>query len=153
MPLKLRRPHTIDEVIDDLEIEAHHESFIFPEDSNQIVTFSAGGADNTFGNWVEIVDNVPNTFSSKITQDTHISSVMVEEANTPEKIYVVEISYGASNIVVARHRFGSGTRFLDVVDQIRYRPLTIPTGETVYYKMKCETGGATCKVSIRYHYH
>ncbi|GAH15694.1 unnamed protein product, partial [marine sediment metagenome] len=52
------------------------------------------------------------------------------------------------------HRFLSGdTKKLAAVNYMKIRADEIPAGETVYYHMKCETAGATCEVSLRYHTH
>lgn len=143
-----------DEAFEEQEREIVHESFIFPEDSNETVELTAGGGDNAFGVWAEIKDNLLVTFSSKATSDLHISGILIEEADTPEKIYVLELAYGDSKTNVARSRFGQGTRFISVVTQeTKVRGVHVPTGETIYYQMKCETGGAKCKVHFRYHLH
>ncbi len=130
-----------------------HTSHLFPEDSNETVTFTAGAPDNTFGAWVEIVDNNAVTFSSKaVNHGIHISSVQIESADTKDKIYILEIAYGAAKTNVVTHRFATGDLVkLDAIQQIRLRPDIIPAGETIYYRMKCETAGATCTLLIRYH--
>ena len=138
----------------DQEREIRHETFIFPVDSNETVEFTAGGGDNAFGVWAEIKDNLLVTFSSKATSYLHISGIIIEEADTPEKIYKLELAYGDSKINMARSRFGQGTRFISVVTQeTKIRSTHVPPGETIYYQMKCETGGAKCKVHFRYHLH
>lgn len=135
--------------------ELIHKSYLFPEDSNETITFTAGAVANTFSDWAEIVDNNAVTLSSKIlNNDGHISSTPIESANTSDKVYVIKVAYGAAKIGVITHRFVSGeTVFLPPVQQIRFRPDIIPKGETVYYRMKCETGGAVCTLIFRYHYH
>lgn len=132
-----------------------HTSHLFPEDSDEFVTFAAGAPDNAFGAWAEIVDNNSVTFSSKAANhDIHISSVQIESADTKDAIYRLEIAYGATKTSVASHRFASGDLVkLPAIQQIRLRPDAIPAGETIYYQMKCETAGAICTASIRYHWH
>lgn len=142
------------EQIGNLHEDAFHLSQYFPEDSDETVTFTAGGVANTFGVWVEIVDNNAVTLSSIIAACyTHISSVIVEDVSVTDKIYIFEISYGVSNIVVLRGRILSGTTLQDTLQQGRRRVLTIPVGEAVYYRLKCETAGATLQVALRYHCH
>ena len=144
---------TITNILEELELEAIHDSILFPEDTNETVTFTAGGAINTFGAWVEIVDNNAVTFSSKLTTDDgHISALSIESANTNNKIYLLEIAYGAAKTVVVRHRFKSGVG-VETFQSWRQKTLKIPTGETVYYRMKCETALATCTIDFRYHFH
>ena len=137
-----------------LYIEAFHVTHLFPEDTDETITFAAGGANNTFGAWAEIVDNNPVTLSSKFaTDDGHISSVKLIDADTNDKVYIIEIAYGAAKTMITPYDFLSGTVLLPAVQQVRVRAESIPAGEVVYYRMKCETGGATCRVSFRYHYH
>lgn len=147
-------PTNIPADIGEILIEQEHLSAIFPEATNETVTLTAGGTNNTVGAWAEIVDNNAVTLSSKAaTQSMHISSMQVEDTNTDDVVYLVEVAYGAAKTVVNRSRFYSGTRFISPVSQIRFRPLEIPAGETVYYRMACETASATCVVSFRYHTH
>jgi len=140
------------EILNSLELESHHISDYFPEDSDETVTFTAGGVANTFGAWAEIVDNNAVTFSSKLTTcDGHISAFLIENTSVKDKIYIFEIAYGAAKTVVVRGRVLSATVLLSTVQQGRRRALSVLAGETVYYRMKCETAGATGQVAIRYH--
>lgn len=139
-----------------LILEAQHESSIYPEDTDEVVTFTAGGAINTFGAWAEIdVDGNGDTFSSKLaTENGHISGILIEDLDTVDKRYLLEIAYGDDKTNVLRHRFLSGeVKKLAAVQFMRIRAEDIPAGETVYYRMKCETAGATCEISLRYHTH
>ena len=145
--------HTLSDILDDLNLEAFHVSFFFPEDSNETITITAGGAINTFGAWAEIVDNNAVTFSSKIASNIgHISMIGVEDVSVTDKIYMLEIAYGDAKTVVTRHRILVGVGKVTSC-QTRVRPLKIPAGETVYYRLKCETGGATALVNLKYHFH
>jgi len=140
--------------LNELLLENTHLSNYFPEDSNETVTFTAPGGNDTFGAWAEIVDNNAVTLSSKFaTNSGHISTIQVEDASVKDKVFVLEISYGASNVIVMRGRFVAATVQLDTVQQGRRRSLKIPAGETVYYRIKCETGGATARVALRYHFY
>ena len=144
---------TITDILDELELEAIHASYVFPEDTNETVTFTAGGTNNTFGAWAEIVDNNAVTFSSKLaSNEGHISTLAIESANTNDKIYLIEIAYGAAKTIVVRHRFKTGVG-VEKFQLCRMRTLKIPSGETVYYRMKCETASATCVVDFKYHFH
>jgi len=133
--------------------EAFHENFIFPEDSNETVTFTAGGTVNTFGAWAEIVDNNSVSLSSKMVAGGHISSIISESANTKDKVYMLEISYGAAKTVIARARMISATNQISHTEQDKMRNLAFPAGETIYYRVKCETASATVTVHFRYHIH
>ena len=139
-----------------LVLEARHESGIFPEDTDEVVTFTAGTPANTFGPWAEIaVDGNGTTFSSKVATETgHISGILVECLDTIDKRYLLEIAYGDDKTNVLRYRFISGqTKELEAMQFVKIRADEIPAGETVYYRMKCETAGATCEISLRYHTH
>lgn len=144
---------TITDILDELELEAIHTSLLFPEDTNETVTFTAGGTNNIFGAWVEIVDNNAVTLSSKVaSKDGHISGLSIESANTNGKIYLLEIAYGVAKTVVIRHRFETGAGAVKF-ESWRQKTLKILAGETVYYRMKCETASATATISLRYHFH
>ncbi|MBA7705479.1 hypothetical protein ES703_114309 [subsurface metagenome] len=142
--------------IDELLLEIQHESDLFPEDSDESVTFAAGGVANTFSSWIELAeDGNGTTFSSKVAEKGgHISGLLIEALDTDDKRYLLEIAYGDDKVNVLRHRFIAwDTKKLNAVNFIRIRAEDIPAGETVYYRMKCETALATCEISLRYHDH
>jgi len=139
-------------ILNRLFLEIDHVSNYFPIDSAETVTFTAGAVDNIFGAWVEVVDNNAVTFSSKlITSCGHISNISVEDASVKDKIYILEIAYGDSKIVVVRDRVLSASIQLSTVQHGRRVSKSIPAGKTIYYRLKCETGGATLQISLRYH--
>ncbi|MBA7601996.1 hypothetical protein ES703_09081 [subsurface metagenome] len=142
--------------VDWLYRDAQHESDIFPEKTEESVAFTAGSTINTFGSWVEIaVAGNGTTFSSKVaTENAHISGILIEDMSVKDKHYLLEIAYGAGKTNVLRHRFVAwDVKKLDAVNFMRIRAADIPAGETVYYRMKCETALATCEISLRYHTH
>jgi len=139
--------------VKDLHKEAFHQNNIFPEDSNETVTFTAGSSVNTFGAWAEIVDNNSVTLSSKFNSSGHISSIVVESTSAKDNIYLIEIAYGDSKTIVCRARGLAGTNQISHISQERMRDLQIPSGETVYYRLKCETASATMTLHLRYHIH
>lgn len=141
--------------VEDIVLEHHHITHIFPEDTNETVTFTAGGTANIFGAWIEIEDNNGVKLSSKFTQKIgHISAVMIEDTSIKDKRYLIEVAYGSTKVFISRHRFVAGeTTNLPAVQQIRVKAENIPAGEKLYYRMKCETAGETAELCIRYHYH
>jgi len=142
----------IDSNVDYLLYDLAHENLLFPEDTNETITFTAGGTNNIFGAWAEVVDNNSVKLSSKSTAiPMHISTVQEESSSLKDKVYIYEISYGASKTVVARGRLLSGTNKLTSTGQARMRNLEIPAGELIYYRLKCETASATITLSLRYH--
>jgi len=142
--------------VDFLYLDSQHESYIFPEDTDETVTFTAGGVANVFGSWAEIaVDVIGTTFSSKLAdKNAHISGILIEDMSVKDKHYLLEIAYGDDEVNVLRHRFIAwDAKKLDAVNYMKIRAADIPAGETVYYRMKCETGGATGEISLRWHPH
>ena len=140
----------------DLWIEAHHRSYLFPDDITKTATLTADGADNTFGTWAEIADNLGAKFSALTTSPIAVSSMQVREEDEADKLYLIEIGYGEAVEAVTTidpHLFGSGTKKIERDEQVRFRPPVIPVGQKIYYRMKCEEGGATCQVAFRYHHH
>jgi len=134
--------------------EIQHDTYIFPEDTDRFVTFTAGAGDNEGSGWVEIEDGLGNKFSDKATTRLHISALLIEVANVKEKVYMIEIAYGDEKDNVTPYRFISGeTIKMPAVQHAKVRADHIPPEETIYYRMKCEDGGKTCDLHIRYHLH
>lgn len=140
------------EALRNLVLEAAHETFIYPEMTVKTVSFTSGGVD-AFSAWAEIVDSGVVTLSSLATSIMHISSIVIESTDTIDKMYLLEIAYGALYTNVARIRFGSGSKFVEPAQQVRVRAKHIPAGETIYYRMACEAAGAIATAQIRYHLH
>ena len=146
-------------IAEELLLEINHDTKLFPEDSDEYIELTAGGTANIFSDWAELVDNNAVTFSSKIVgTGAHISAVMVEDLDTSDKRYIMEIGYGdgtgPGTTTVLRHRFMSGdVKKLDAIQQVPIRIDQIPVSSTVYWRMKCETLSAKCFIHIRYHFH
>ena len=138
-----------DKVVDIWD-EFFHTAHLFPEDTNETVTFTAPGTANTWSAWAEIVDNNAVTLSSKMTDYIgHIAYIIVETSTTG-KAYVVEIAYGSAKTNVGRAGFYGGA--VPKQAQRMHSP-TIPKGEAIYYRIKCEQASQALEVHIRYHYH
>lgn len=149
----LTNPDSYKADVSELLREVQHDSQIFPEDTDEFITFTAGALDNDWSDWAEIEDGLGNKFSDKITAITHISALMIEDANIKDKTYMIEIAYGDAKTPVTPYRLISGETKLPAIQQMRVRADHIPAGEEAYYRMKCETGGKTCNLHIRYHLH
>jgi len=135
----------------DLYHFTHHVSGIFPEDTDETVTLTAGGTNNVFGAWTEITDGV-NTLSSKFaTKPGHIVSIIIEDVNQVDERYLLEISYGAAKVLIGRTRFMKSGVLVHVEHSRRIRSFHINAGETVYYRLKCETLSKTATVQFRYY--
>lgn len=129
-----------------------HNTHIFPEATGATITLTAGAGD-TWSAWVEIQDSGLVTLSSKITSTAHISAIAVESTSAQNETWMVEISYGSSNTICARARFVSQSiGMLELVQFFRIRSEHIPAGETIYYRLMCSAGAATCLVHFRYFY-
>ncbi|MBA7491258.1 hypothetical protein ES702_01803 [subsurface metagenome] len=135
--------------------ESHHTTMIFPYDSNLTLTFTAHADAHEWSSWAEIIDSATNKLSDLFTMDGHLTAFLIEDANLKEKIYIFEIAYGDDKTIVSRNRFIAGeTVKLPPIQQIRVRSDHIPTGEKIYYRMKCEQAGSkTCQLHIRYYMH
>lgn len=142
------------------ELLVEHETHItriLPESTaNHIVLAAPTGAD-TWSAWAEIADDQgsPDTLSSKFASNSgHITAMLVEDADTGGTLYMVEISYGASNTIVSRHRVLTETNKLPTAQVSRERGHLIPAGETIYYRCMCETeGNKTLNAHFRYFLH
>ena len=140
------------ELIDDIHHYTHHVSNIFPELTDETVLVTAGGVVDTFGAWAAVVDNNAVELSTVFAADDgHLVSVLIEDCNRTDERYLLEISYGAAHVVIGRTRFMKAAVFLDVSQQTRIRSIHVPAGETVYYRMMCETALATASVHFRYY--
>ena len=144
----------IDQKIHDIHEEASHVSALFPEDTDETVTLTAGGGNNAFGAWAELVDNNAVKLSSKYdSRDMHISEISITSTDTNDKRWILEVSYGAAKVVHARLAFGSGNKFIATEQTGHFKAPELPTDELIYWRMKCETAGAICTIVIRYHLH
>jgi len=129
-----------------------HVSDIFPDDTNKTVTLTAGGVINTFGAWAPIVDNLAVELSTVFAaQPGYVVSAIVEDCSVTDKLYRAELAYGAARTVIGRSRFMKVLNKLNVGHQMRIRSIQIPAGETVYYRLKCETALATAEAQFRYY--
>ena len=145
---------TVLDLAEELAHEGFHLTALFPVSTASVCALTAGGAVNTFGAWAEIADDqgVPDTLSSKAASiGPHISPVMVEDVSAVDKDYLLEIGYGASNTLISRHRFRSGTVINPTIQQVRVRNVAVPAGEAIRCRMMRETAGATRKVNVRRH--
>ena len=134
-----------------------HTTGLFPESTELTCTFVAGGTNNTFGAWAEIEDDTGGT-TLKLTAQAasatlHLCAMFIESTDTADKMYQIEIGYGSTPTVVYRIRFGSGTKKVETQQTGRMMCDHIPQGETIKYRMKCETASAECTVSFRFHTH
>ncbi|MBA7571934.1 hypothetical protein ES708_13704 [subsurface metagenome] len=145
--------------VDELKLEASHESRLFPDltadiDLTCILTAGTGKA---FGAWTELEDSSENKLSTiAASSGLHVSALRVRDTDETNVLYVIEIGYGpdAEHVtVIGPHDFGSGDKKIDSDEQVRVRPPSIPKGQKVYGRLKCETDGAIVTIVVRYHPH
>jgi len=133
-----------------------HVSGIFPADTANTMTLQ-GGAQNVFGAWTRLVDAPGGAFfDALLTEHVHIAAINIESEAVGNSIWMLEISYGATNIVVGRVRWVSTIAGLFAsVQQYRVRSAEIPTGERVYGRLMCSNVAAnqTAVFHIRYYMH
>jgi len=137
---------------------ANHDTNIFPASSELDCVLTAHASANTLTAWAEIVDTTggtPVTLSSVFAAcNGHITAMIAEIANQDNAIYMVEISYGSAKTPISSWRIISKSSFVSPTGVSACRGEHIPLGETVYYRMMCETAGAkTLKVHFRYFCH
>jgi hypothetical protein len=137
-----------------IRLDIENVSSSFPEGTNEFITLTAGATADTFGAWAEVVDNNAVTLSSKFAASKgFIHALTTEDYSVANVRYMLELSWGDAKTVIARTRVKSSqvgiTPFVYYLD---IKSAEIPAGETVYYRLKCETGGATIEASFRYHY-
>ena len=145
--------------LDEVHQELLHRSYVFPDMSTDIdltCTFTAGTSKGYLA-WAEITDSDSNKLTTIVASySIHISALRIRSVSVADKLYVIELGYGASASavpVIDVHEFGSGTKKIDSDEQGRVRAPAIPKGQKVYYRMKCETNSATANVELRYHHH
>ena len=136
--------------------ELEHASSVFPDNTAKTCVLTAGAAINTYGAWAVIMDNLGDTLGDVIIGDIplHITAMSVEDASIISKRYMVQMSYGSSYTMLNTVRFQGGDQpKLPAVGIERFRPLSSPAGEIIYYRMMCETALAQANVHFRYHTH
>jgi len=143
----------LQEDMDDLYGAYAHTTYLFPEDTDETMTFTAGAlADAWTAAYTEIVDNNGITFSSKLAAlSGHITVIVIETVSVNGQVYEIELTYGAAHTLISLLRLYSGA----VPKQdTRIHSIIIPAGETVYYRAKCsQAGGQSCTGHLRYHFH
>jgi len=139
-----------------MEIQAfvQNETFLFPEATNITCTLAAGGGNNTWGAWVQIQDSNALLFSTRFAARAgFLSECALSNFSVDLSRYMFEIGWGAVPTVVARGMCISATAATGPLPYfVDLRSGQIPAGELIYYRMMCETGGATCLVGFRYYY-
>jgi len=151
--------HGIKQIREDTEAtlyELEHASHVFPDNTAKTCVLIAGAVVDTYGAWTVIMDNLGATLGDVIIGDTplHITAMAVEDASIISKRYMIQLSYGDAYTILNTIRFqGGDQQKLPAVGIERFRPLSSPGGEILYYRMMCETALATANVHFRYHTH
>lgn len=135
----------------------NHTAAIFPEATNLDCVLTAHANANTWSTWTEIVDTTgtPVTLSSKFASNVgHITGMLVEDTSQADTRFMAEIAHSGSKTIVSRHRILTETNKLSTAQIAKVRGAEIPAGETIYYRLMCETAGSkTVTVHFRYFLH
>jgi len=142
------KDNRVGELID----ENNHLTYVFPSVSNLTCTLAASATPNVTSAWAEIADSGATTLSSKFaTYEGHITGIDIFSCDVADKMYICDIAYGSAKTVITSFSFISNATGKKVVPKlIRVRALHIPAGETVYYRMMCETASKVLTVDFRY---
>jgi len=140
--------------------EASHDTFIWPAVGHRCRLYSFGNT-TQFCNWTQVNSTGLNYSSlSWITRTDigngtcHLTGILIEDVDTSDVIYTLELGWGANKSVIARHRFINPSAGKTMtIQQIRTRPPSINANTTIYYRMCCENSSKYCDLSFRYHYH
>ena len=131
-----------------------HETQIFPASTDQTLTVAGNVVANVWSAWVEMVDAPgATTFSSVITATAHLTAVNIEDTSVANEIWMLEIAYGATKVMIARIRFISASLGnLPAITGVRIRSTHMPSDETIYARLMCSAGGEDCKLHLRYYF-
>lgn len=134
------------------DVENHHETHIWPSQPDINMVLTAGAVNNAWSGWARLIDSGGDTFWSS-DENIHITSVLLESASAGTDIYFIELSYTSLHHTITRIRFSSaGVGQLPPLHMVRIRSQDVPMGNMIYYRCKCETGGATVNIALRYHH-
>ncbi len=143
------------------EIE-RHTTVIFPDDTSVTCKLTAHANAHQWSGYTEIKDTAeptPVSLSSKFASNPgYIVAMVVENSDTADTLFMVEISYGTDPdyTIVSGHRVLTQTNKLPTVESPRVRGAKIPAGETIYYRCMCATaggnGGKYINVHFRYYF-
>lgn len=128
-----------------LILHENHTTAIFPATTEFVCVLTAHATAHTWTDWVEIEDSddPANALSDVFASYAgHISAMCVEEASEAGTRFMLEISYGASNVIVSRNRILTETNKHPTAQVERFRGALIPAGETVYYRAMSATATA-----------
>ena len=144
---------TVNGLTDEVDREFHHETILFPSTPSKTWILTAGAVNNAFSDWAQIVDNALVALSDSCIEgyNLHITGISIEDASAKDKIYTLELAYGATKTVITRGRFMSGNTKAGAANNFNVRAEFIPCGESMFYRLQCETGGATLQLHLRFH--
>jgi len=143
------------DTLHELGIAILHDTLLYPDSTAQTVTITGHANPDVWSAWVEIIDAPGGTtFTSKVTNEAHITAINVEDTSASGQTWMLEIAYGDAKTAVARIRFVSASiGGLPAITGTRVRSTHIPSDETIYARLMCSGGGEDCMIHIRYHLH
>lgn len=128
-----------------LVLHENHTTVVFPASTEFTCVLTAHADAHTWTDWAEIADSddPANTLSAVFASYAgHIAAMCVEEADEAGTRFMVEISHGASRVVISRNRVLTETNKLPTAQVERFRGALVPAGATVYYRAMCATAAA-----------
>jgi len=105
--------------------------------------------------WEGILDTGSNDLSDVSALTCHVSELQVNEADTVDKDYLLEIGYGGEDGVttVGAVRFRIDTAATPYFRLYPMRGPHLDLAKYGYYRLKCETGAATARIVMKYWCH
>lgn len=112
---------------------------------------------NNVAGWQEIIDDAGNKLSDFFTANGHITEIVVDQMDTSDKYYIIEIGCGMGGagatapVTRTRARFITPTPNVNLQTPVHHavKSTHFCADDVVYYRLKCETGGATVIGSTR----
>lgn len=138
----------IQTLLDNNEIELDHihsEQYVYPTLADGIVCTSGAGDWGLTAGYTQIVP------ATTIRDIFDIHEILIEDANTKDKTYQLNLYATTNYTFIGSVRFNSGSTKGGIPSQVFMTPL-IDADEPIFAKLAIEDGGSkTAKISVRYH--
>ncbi|GAH11742.1 unnamed protein product, partial [marine sediment metagenome] len=90
---------------EEIGIENHHETHIFPSRTNVACVLACGAVANNWGAWTRLLDANGAALDLEGRENTiHITAIQVETAGVASERYMIELSYGPDLTTITRLR-------------------------------------------------
>jgi hypothetical protein len=141
--------NTANATLNTLLLHNENEAFLFPEEATVNATLTSGGVIDTFGAWAEIVDTNAVTLSSKFAANNgYLVEITTRNYSDANEIHIIEIATANDGTgIIGRVKLRSDWTYV-----LALRSVRIDAGDTIYYRMKSETAGATLDADFKYYF-